>query len=268
MSILSNPRIWDEVAAGYSETAAVFFHEFSATALRLLPVEKGDAVADIACGPGTLSLLAAAAGARVSAVDISENMLRELEANASRNDLDGVDIFRGDGQSLAFDANTFDAAFSMFGLMFFPERWRGFSELHRILKPKGKACVASFASVEHSALLRHLFAAIRVINPLHTAPEYDVTSLENPKVLRAEMESAGFREVTVHPIVGESHFESAADFFRQMARGSAPLAMIRSAMPAELWEVRAQEAIEEIRREAGPFPRTLGATALLAVGRK
>lgn len=68
-----------------------------------------------------------------------------------------------DGQKLEND--RFDAAFSMFGLMFFPDKVRGLKEIHRVLKPKGKIAVSSWAPISNSILMQCLFGALRKANP-------------------------------------------------------------------------------------------------------
>src|SRR5699024_11098930 len=93
-------------------------------------------VLDVACGPGTLTLLAAAAGATVTALDFSSPMIAQLRTRAAALDLaSAVEVHEGGGQRLPFASAVFDAAFSMFGLMFFPDRHAGLRELARVLKP-------------------------------------------------------------------------------------------------------------------------------------
>ena len=97
---------------------------------------------DVAAGPGTLAFIASAAGAHVTAIDFSPDMIDRLRARSVR---EGVQIEArvGDGQALPFDDATFEHAFSMFGLMFFPDRAKGFRELCRVLVPGGRAVVSS-----------------------------------------------------------------------------------------------------------------------------
>ncbi len=273
MNSLSSAPPWDMVANGYTKSAMAFFEQFSAAALNIVPVGSEDYVADVACGPGTLALQAATTGARISAVDFSVNMLANLDQAIADLRLENLETIHGDGQSLLFEDNTFDAVFSMFALMFYPDRKAGFHEMHRVLRPGGTACIATFSSIEKSPLLQQLFAAMQSMAPTQQAPTdqaptYDVDSLENPKTLSAEMVKAGFNKVTIHPVVRELEFDSAEQFVTRMAEGSAPLQMLRLRMSDHEWQDRVAEAIEHVNSNAGPFPRALSATALLAVGYK
>ncbi|MGB3471488.1 MAG: methyltransferase domain-containing protein [Erythrobacter sp.] len=268
MNTLSSAPPWDMVAYGYATSAMDFFQQFSAAALNIVPVQSGDCIADIACGPGTLALQAAQTGAQISAVDFSVNMLAQLEQAVADLEIENLEVIHGDGQRLLFEDDTFDAAFSMFALMFYPDRKAGFRELFRIVRPGGAATVATFSSIEKSPLLRQIFAVTRAMLPDQPAQTYDVDSLENPKTLMAEMTEAGFKNVKIHPVVRELEFASAEQFVKRMAEGSAPLHLLRIRMSEDQWQERLSQAIEQLNWDAGPFPRKLSATALLAVGYK
>lgn len=265
---LEKVELWDSVADGYATAAMEFFEGFSEAALRIAPVENGDQVADIACGPGTLSLIAAARGAAVSAVDFSPRMLAQLEDRAERDGLSNLSAYCADGQHLPFEDEVFDASFSMFGLMFFPDRMRGYSEVVRTLKPGAPACISSWAPVSQSPLFRVMWGAFQCVNPDIADPVDDLASLENPDVLRAEMAQAGFRGVLVHPVTVEAEYPSAQAMWEGMAKGSAPIAAMKAAMPEGEWHRRSRPAIDHIEASAGPFPARLGAKAFIAVGRK
>ena len=149
MNALATAEPWDLVAVAYVADALPYFETFSREALRLAALPTRARVADIAAGPGTLSLLAATGGATVSAIDLSPNMVAEFRARVAAAGLDAaVDVRVGDGQQLPFESGVFDAAFSMFGLMFFPDRAAGLREMKRVLKPGGRAVVSSWIPFE------------------------------------------------------------------------------------------------------------------------
>ena len=145
MSVLATAEPWDLVAVDYTAQSLPYFETFSREALRLAALPPKARVADIAAGPGTLSLLAAAAGATVNAIDLSPRMVNEFRARVAAAGLgDTVDVQVGDGQRLPFESGAYDGAFSMFGLMFFPDRAAGLREMKRVLKPGGRGVISSW----------------------------------------------------------------------------------------------------------------------------
>src|SRR5687767_5317812 len=115
-SPLSVPEPWNLVAEGYVAENLAAFEGFAREALRLVPAE-GD-VLDVACGPGSLTLLAARTARSVHAIDFSTAMLDELRTRAAAASITNVDAQLGDGQELPFLDARFDSAYSMFGLIF------------------------------------------------------------------------------------------------------------------------------------------------------
>src|SRR3954469_11684124 len=129
MSVLGTAEPWELVAPAYDAELVPYFTLYARDALARIAPPRGARIADVAAGPGTLSLLAAAGGARVSAIDISPRMVEALRARAAAAGLAAaVDARVGDGQRLPFDSGAYDAAFSMFGLMFFRDRAAGLGE--------------------------------------------------------------------------------------------------------------------------------------------
>ena len=139
--------------------------QYSQEAVALANLKRQSSVLDVACGPGTLSLIAAKKAARVTSIDFSRCMVRIFREQLKQKAIGHVKVYQGDGQALPFKDESFDAAFSMFGLMFFPDRPKGFAELHRTLKPGGRAVVSSWAPVSRSPSMKAMFGALRAMDP-------------------------------------------------------------------------------------------------------
>ncbi len=266
MSMMGTVAPWDSVARGYSDVTMGLFQGYSDAALELIPLQGSHHIADIGCGPGTLALAAADKVAKVTAVDFSEEMIALLAQTLSSEGIGNIDPHHGDGQSLPFDDSVFDASFSMFGLMFFPDRAKGYAQLHRTLKPGGHVCVSSWAALSRSPLLETMFRGMQKINPDIPDPRYDETSLENPEILKAELSGAGFREIVIHEVEDSTDFASAEAFWNDMVKGTAPIVMMRKSIPDDIWQERSARAVEHVEAIAGPFPTRLSATALLGHG--
>lgn len=265
--MLSEVKPWDTVAQGYSETTMKLFQCYADKALELVGINDQDSVADIACGPGTLALTAAQTARAVSALDFSENMLAILKDTISENGITNIDVHHGDGQALPYDNNTFDAAFSMFGLMFFPDRSKGYAEILRTLKPGGAAVISSWAPVCESSAMKIMFGALQAMNPDIPDPQTDVESLENPDFFQSELETAGFKEIKIHPVSGDIQINNIERFWQDMVKGSAPFAMMKKKLTEEQWEQKQRIALDYLHNTV-ELNSTLSSIALLAFARK
>jgi ubiquinone/menaquinone biosynthesis C-methylase UbiE len=266
--MLSTVAPWDLVAEGYSETTMKFFQGYVDTALELVDLRRDHDIIDIACGPGTLTLAAAEKVASVKAVDFSENMLAMLRKGMADHGATNIEPHQGDGQDLPYDDETFDAAFSLFGLMFFPDRAKGYAEIFRTLKPGGHVCISSWAPVDRSPVMQTMFGAMKAIKPDLPSPKTNLESLENPDLLKSELSAAGFRNVEVHGGTKSVPIASAEEFWESMVKGSAPVTMMKNSMSEEAWREKSEIAIDHVEKSVGSFPASLSADAWFGVGDK
>src|SRR5579863_727651 len=194
-SPLATPEPWDLVARGYTAEALPYFEKFSREALRLAALPSSARIVDVAAGPGTLSLLAAADGARVSAIDFSPQMAEAFRIRAAAAGLaTAIDLRLGDGQALPFESAAYDGAFSMFGLMFFPDRGAGFREMRRVLRPRRRAIISSW--VPFDGPFGVLLSTVREMIP-GLPLGGGKPPLGSVDEIRGEMAAAGFGDITV-----------------------------------------------------------------------
>lgn len=263
---LSAPEPWDLVADGYEDVTRAMLTPFSAHAVALLAPKSDESAIDVAAGPGTTTLLLAPRMLKVTALDFSRAMLAHFDQNVVRAGLSNVTGLYGDGQSLPFSDGSFQIGVSMFGLMFFPNRAAGFRELCRVLSPGGRAVVSSWAPVDMSPAMDLLFGALRSVDPSRPAPQRDVSSLENPDVLRVEMEAAGFSSVEIHEVKSDVGAATPDAFWRDATRGAAPLVLLRKKVGEEAWRAIEKTALAFLRDNWQP-ERALTSTAYLGLGR-
>jgi ubiquinone/menaquinone biosynthesis C-methylase UbiE len=265
---LSASEPWDLVAAGYAAEAVGLTALYAARAAELAGLGPESIVLDVATGPGTLSVLVAPRVKRVHAVDFSPGMLEQLKHVLAERGLNNVEASVGDGQALTFADQSFDAAFSIFGLMFFPDRPRGFRELFRVLKPGGVAVVSSWAPVDESSLMTLMFGALRAADPSRPAPQKDLLSLENAELFEQELKQAGFVEVTVQPHVVELPAVPADELWDRMSRSSAPLVLLRRRLGESVWNTQAEVARAYLRQQLEGADQPLTTKGWLGFGRK
>jgi SAM-dependent methyltransferase len=115
----------------------LLFAPYAADLVERLQVVAPDRVLEIAAGTGVLTRAMASGlppGVEILATDLNQPMLdHAAELGTSRS----VEWRRADAMRLPFSDGAFDAVVCQFGVMFFPEKPRAFSEAHRVLRPGG-----------------------------------------------------------------------------------------------------------------------------------
>jgi SAM-dependent methyltransferase len=98
---------------------------------------------DVATGTGGVALRAARAGARVTGIDLSDDMLEKAARAAAAEGLEiGFDL--GDAEQLPYADGSFDAVSSCFGVIFAPDARAAAGELARVCRPGGRLGLTSW----------------------------------------------------------------------------------------------------------------------------
>jgi ubiquinone/menaquinone biosynthesis C-methylase UbiE len=124
-------------------------------------VEPGMDVLDLACGTGNASIPAAQAGARVTGLDFSRDLL-EIARERCADAMVEIEFVEGDAQDLPFDDAGFDRIVSTFGHMFAPDHARTAAEMKRVLRPDGLIAVACWTP---EGSIGRMFRAISELLP-------------------------------------------------------------------------------------------------------
>ena len=104
-------------------------------------LEPGMDVLDVACGTGNATIPAARAGARVTGLDFSPELLAIARERGSDGMVE-VEWVEGDAQELPFEDASFDQVISVFGHMFAPDHRRTAAEMLRVCRPGGTIATA------------------------------------------------------------------------------------------------------------------------------
>jgi SAM-dependent methyltransferase len=263
---MSVPRTWNLVAPGYAAEIVPAFSRFAEDALELARLAAGERVLDVATGPGTLAVAAARAGALVSAIDFSPQMIAELRSRLEHEGLEEVDARIADATALPFGEGVFDAVFSMFALNLVADRAAAFREIHRALRPGGRAVVGTPASLTRTAA----FADVRDI-VRRSLPGIDLDielPLAEPEELRSEMSAGGFAEVDVRTVTRSFPFPSVTAVWATASRAAAPVVLAREAMAAESWSRASEEVVRGLEQRFGGGPQEIELSVNFARARK
>jgi SAM-dependent methyltransferase len=268
---LADPRPWNLVAPIYGAELQEMPNRFANHALELaLPVRAPDApplrILDVAAGPGGLALPAAARGVHVTALDFSPVMIAQLRKRAVARGLgDRIETFVGDGQALPFERDSFDAAFSLFGLMFFPDRHAGLRELHRTLRPGARAVVTGWAPFDGPFAL--VMQALQELLPGMPFPDGRGPFCD-PVAFADELRAAGFRDPAVHVVTEVAPAPSLVAFWTGFQRTNAAVHLLQDQLGAQRWAELSAGILQRLRAELGDGPVRDIARAHLGVGTK
>src|SRR5262245_58251177 len=241
---LAMPMAWDLVADGYVSEVVPLFTQFAEVAVKMAAPAAGAHVLDVCCGPGTLALVAAKTAARVDALDFSPAMIEHLQRVAPANVFPRI----GDAQALPYPDRSFDAAFSMFGVIFFPDRDQGLAELHRVVRPGGRVVISSWPPSERVPLMQVLFAAMR---------EQGLGLPEGPPALgeaadyAGELGAAGSKHMRAEVVTLVITAPSLDTMWNSIARSMAPLVLMRKMFGEERWTSLAQSIREKLEARFG-----------------
>lgn len=120
-------------------------------------------VLDVAAGTGNASLPAAARGAKVTASDLTPEL---LDAGRARAEAEGLELewTPADAEALPFDDGSFDVVMSSIGVMFAPFHQAAADELVRVCRPGGTIALLNWTP---EGMIGALF---RTIGPFAPAP--------------------------------------------------------------------------------------------------
>jgi ubiquinone/menaquinone biosynthesis C-methylase UbiE len=263
---LSSVEPWNLVADGYAAELMDWAEFIAGKALELASLPSSAHIVDIAAGPGSLALLAAKQGATVSAIDFSEAMVANLLRRSEEFGLTLADVRVGDGQNLPYEDDLFDGAFSMVGLIFFPNRAAGFSEMYRVLRAGRRAVVSSISSIEGP--FAQVLEAISAMVPGMPNATNNKPPLSDSQEFTQEMSAAGFRDVTIHTVKEIDTTPTLTEFWDKTQRSAAPVALLKHKLGEERWTEVANGVISHLQKKMGNGPFEEIYTMHLGVGTK
>jgi SAM-dependent methyltransferase len=123
----------------------------AAAAIARAAIRPGERVVDIGCGCGATTVeLAGLAGhgGKVLGIDVSKPMLARAAARLPSGP--GVELVLDDATTHAFSRGGYDVLFSRFGVMFFAEPSRSFSNLRSALRPGGRMVFSCFRAPQQN----------------------------------------------------------------------------------------------------------------------
>lgn len=130
-------------------------HAWKREAVAMTESQPGDTVLDLCAGTCDLAILQAdrvGASGRVVATDLNAQMLEIGRQKVRKRGYDGrIACLLGNAEALQFGTDSFDALTVAFGLRNVTHLDRALAEMHRVLRPGGRAVCLEFSRPTNAA---------------------------------------------------------------------------------------------------------------------
>ena len=243
------------------------FAQWAQLLVKAADVRVGDAVLDVATGPGTVARVAAArvgSGGRVVGADISVPMLEIARSKPVAPGAAPITYIESPAAPLTAESGGFDRVLCQQGFQFFPDRIAAAREMRRVLRPRGVAAIAVLCEIERNPFIKVFRDVLKAVVNLETAELLNAPfSFSQGAALADAMRAAGFDDVHVSTevLTFTLELDEAVAAFAAI-----PVSVHVRQLPAD----RQQEFRETLRREFQYLLRdgvvTAESTSNIAVG--
>jgi ubiquinone/menaquinone biosynthesis C-methylase UbiE len=213
-------------------------------------------VLETAAGTGALTREMAArlpAHAAVTATDLNQPMLDHAAAGLRH---DGRFAWRqADALALPFADQTFDVVACQFGVMFFPDKTKGYAEARRVLKPSGRFVFNVWDRISENDFACVVTDALATVFP-HDPPRFMARTphgYHDVARIREELTAAGFASISIDTLEGVSRAPSAREPAMAYCQGT-PLRNEIEARDRSRLEEATQRAAQLLAQRFGSGP--------------
>lgn len=192
-------------------------------------------VLEVAAGSGALTramLATLPSDVDIVATDLNQAM---LDVASAKSGACNVSWKQADALALPFDRARFDLVACQFGVMFFPDKVKGYREVLRVLKPAGTFLFNSWGSIDENPMTRVVSDALascfpdnpplfmeRTPHGYHSAPE-----------ITSDLTGAGFGKVAIEKLRMTARSSSPRDVAVAFCRGTPLKGEITARTPAD-----------------------------------
>ncbi|WEX76212.1 class I SAM-dependent methyltransferase [Sinorhizobium numidicum] len=196
-----------------------FARDLAERVARLNPLD----VLEIAAGTGVVTRALAPLldpEAQFVVTDLNQPML-DIAA-AKQGGEERIVWQQADALALPFDDESFDVVLCQFGVMFFPDRVKGYREAHRVLKPGGHFLINVWDRIEANEVPETVAEVLEARFPenpprfIRRVPH----GYADPETIRADLEAAGFSDITLETLEKKTGPASASDAATAFCQGT------------------------------------------------
>jgi ubiquinone/menaquinone biosynthesis C-methylase UbiE len=170
-------------------------------------------VLEIAAGTGVVTRQMAArlaADARLTITDLNQPMLDH--AKTQQTD-ERITWKQADALALPFEDESFDAVACQFGVMFFPDKVKGYREARRVLEPGGRFVFNAWDRISENEFADVILQALAEVFP-DDPPRFMARTphgYHDVEQIRRELNEAGFSDISIEAVDHRSRAASPRD---------------------------------------------------------
>jgi SAM-dependent methyltransferase len=188
---------WSRCADDYIDTFAGITGETVPLLIESTGIRSGSQVLEIGSGPGHVADMMVRAGAIVTGVDFSSNMVEVAQSK-----FPGITFRQADAEQLPFDAESFDAVVANFVVHHLARPEAVFREINRVLKPGGFFAFAVWGAPEEQSSIGAFFGAVMAHHDLAELPHGPLFGVTERSVYEPLLTQAGLQDcqLSIHEV--------------------------------------------------------------------
>jgi ubiquinone/menaquinone biosynthesis C-methylase UbiE len=192
---------WSRCAESYLDTFAGVTRDTIPLLLQAAHIKGGSHVLEVGSGPGHVAHKLTGAGAIVTGVDFSGQMVA-----VARRQYAGITFQEANAEHLPFEAGSFDAVVSNFVVHHLARPTVVFQEVCRVLKPGGHFAFAVWGAPEAQSSIGAFFGAVEAHHTLEALPNGPLFGVTDKHIYESMITAAGLAdfELDTHEIVWRS----------------------------------------------------------------
>jgi len=177
---------------------------------------------EIAAGTGAVTTVLAGElpDTHITATDLNEPMLAQAKTHLARKP--NITWQQADALSLPFGDASFDIVACQFGVMFFPDRVKGYAEARRVLRPGGRFLFNAWDKIADNDFADVMQQTLRQMFPADP-PEFMARTphgYHDPQLISDDLTAAGFRDIAIETVTLRSPSASAQNAATAYCQGT------------------------------------------------
>lgn len=265
--------MWGLVAPGWEANADFIdarTEQLSEAMLAGVALQPDERVLELACGPGGLGLTAAdqvGPGGEVVLSDVAPEMTAIAAERARQRGLENVTTLELDLERIDQPDDSYDVVLCREGIMLVPDPAAAAAEIHRVLRPGGRAAVSVWGPREENPWLTAMLEAVgEQLGGTFPPPGVPgPLSLGEDDELLAALKEGGFEEVEMSEIEvpwGGASFE---EWWERTSALAGPVGKLLEAQPPEAVEAIKAGARQRLSRYESARGLEIPGVSLVAV---